>query len=79
MGGDCGVSQVYAYVKIDGEIIDTAEMSITSYNVWDTGIIPEFLYDGKAELVVGIYVRCEGEGNGAWGKIDEALLNSIGE
>ena len=28
-------------------------------------------------LIVGIYVKCGGSGNGAWGKIDDALLNSI--
>ena len=30
-------------------------------------------------VVVGIYVKCQGSGNGAWGKIDDALLNSVSE
>ena len=29
------------------------------------------------EVTVGIYVRCRGTGNGAWGKIDDAMLNSV--
>ena len=29
------------------------------------------------EVTVGIYVKCEGSGNGAWGKIDDVLLNSV--
>ena len=27
-------------------------------------------------LTVGIFVKCGGAGNGAWGKIDDAMLNS---
>ena len=27
-------------------------------------------------VTVGIYVKCSGEGAGAWGKIDDAMLNS---
>lgn len=77
MGGDAGETMIYAYVKINGEIISSAPMGITSYNSWDTGVIPEFLCLSGDEVTVGIYVRCEGTGNGAWGKIDDALLNSV--
>ena len=35
-----------------------------------------FDYDGNQKLTVGIYVKCQGSGNGAWGKIDNALLNT---
>ena len=52
-------------------------MTITSYGNWDTQMIPSFEYDGTSELAVGIYVKAAGAGNGAWGKIDDALLNSV--
>ncbi|MBR6051497.1 MAG: glycosyl hydrolase 53 family protein, partial [Clostridia bacterium] len=76
MGGDAGDAEIYSYVKIDGEIVRTQPMKITVYNEWDTGVIHEIEYNEGHTLTVGIYVKCEGEGNGAWGKIDDALLNS---
>ena len=78
MGGDCGATDIYAYVKIDGE--ETArsdQIPITGWNNWNAGVIPEFTHPAGTEVTVGIYVRCEGSGNGAWGKIDDALLNSV--
>jgi len=77
MGGDCGDTDIYAYVKSNGEIVATAPMGINGYGNWDTGFIEEFEYNGTDKLVVGIHVKCSGEGNGAWGKIDDALLNSV--
>ena len=77
MGGDCGETDIYAYVKLNGEIVATAPMSINGYGNWDTGAIPEFAYNGTDTLAVGIHVKCSGEGAGAWGKIDDALLNSV--
>ena len=76
MGGDAGATDVYAYVKINGETVATAPMSITSYGNWDTGTISGIDYAEGDTLVVGIYVKCAGAGNGAWGKIDDAILNS---
>ena len=77
MGGDAGDTDIYAYVKVNGETVGTAPMKITSYGNWDTGLIPEFFHPAGAEVTVGIYVKCQGAGNGAWGKIDDALLNSV--
>ena len=77
MGGDGGTTDIYCYVKINGEIIAKKAMNITKYLEWDTGLIPEFSYTKGDELIVGIYVKCSGSGNGAWGKIDDALLNSV--
>ena len=79
MGGDAGEATIYSYVKINGEIVKQTAGSITSYGNWDTMLIDEFEYNGADELVVGIYVKCPGSGNGAWGKIDDALLNSLSE
>lgn len=77
MGGDCGETDIYAYVKLNDEIVATAPMGVSGYGNWETGSISEFTYNGTDNLVVGIHVKCSGEGNGAWGKIDDAMLNSV--
>lgn len=77
MGGDCGKTDIYAYVKLGGEIVGTCPMTIGGYGSWDTAVVPAFAYDGESNVSVGVYVKCEGAGNGAWGKIDDALLNSV--
>ncbi len=77
MGGDAGTHEVYAYVKVDGEMVATAPMTITSYGSWCEGVIPSFHHAAGSEVVVGVYVKCEGAGNGAWGKIDDAVLNFV--
>ena len=79
MGGDCGDIDAYAYVKINGETVQTAPVNFTVYNEWHTAAIPEFTVNDGDTVVVGIYVKCAGAGNGAWGKIDDAMLNSIKE
>ncbi len=76
MGGDGGNTNIYSYVKINGEIKYTQETTITSYNSWDTPVIEGIEVNEGDEVVVGIHVECEGSGSGAWGKIDDALLNS---
>ena len=78
MGGDCGETDIYAYVKVDGEIVGRAPMKISGYGNWDTGRVEGVEYAEGQTLSVGIYVKCAGEGKGAWGKIDEAMLNSMG-
>lgn len=75
MGGDAGETDIYAYVKINGEIVKTSPLGITSYGNWDTATISGIGYAEGDVLVVGIYVKCQGTGNGAWGKIDDAMLN----
>lgn len=76
MGGDCGETEIYAYVKINGQVIATAPMTINGYGNWDTGLITGIEYQEGDSIAVGIYVKCQGSGNGAWGKIDDAMLNS---
>lgn len=75
MGGDGGETDIYAYVKINGEIVYTAPTKITSYNEWHTATINGIEYNESDEMIVGIYVKCAGAN--AWGKIDDAKLNSI--
>ena len=77
MGGDAGKTDIYAYVKVNCETVATAPMGITSYGNWDTAVTPVFTCTAEDEVVVGVYVKCQGTGNGAWGKIDDALLNSV--
>ena len=79
MGGDAGEQEVYAYAKVDGETVATAPLTITSYGAWDAARIENIAVARGQTLTVGVYVRCSGEGNGAWGKIDDALLNSMSE
>ena len=77
MGGDGGDVEIYSYVKINGEIVKTADLTITVYNEWHTATISGFdVADGDV-VTVGIYVKCAGSGNGPWGKIDDAMLNSV--
>lgn len=77
MGGDGGETEIYAYVKINGEIAATCPMEITVYNSWDTALIEGIVFSEGDVVTVGIFVKCRGAGNGAWGKIDDALFNSI--
>ncbi len=79
MGGDAGEENAYIYVKINGETVATAPIEITVYNEWHTATISEFIVKEGDVVTVGIYVKCPGSGNGPWGKIDDALLNSIKE
>jgi arabinogalactan endo-1,4-beta-galactosidase len=76
MGGDAGETEVYAYVKLNGEIVATAPMTINGYQNWSTGLIKGIEYHEGDSIVVGIYVKCAGSGNGAWGKIDDAMVNT---
>jgi len=77
MGGDGGETEIYAYVKLNGEIVATAPLQITVYDEWHTAVIDSITYNPGDTLVVGIYVKCAGPN--AWGKIDDALLNSVKE
>lgn len=79
MGGDAGETKTYAYVKINGTVIETKDMTITSYGNWCTVTINNIEYKEGDEIIIGIHVECAGSGNGAWGKIDDGLLNSVSE
>ncbi len=79
MGGDCGETEIYAYAKVDGETVGTCPMTISGYGNWDTGRVTAFDHPAGSEVTVGVYVKCAGEGNGAWGKIDDAMLNAVVE
>ena len=79
MGGDCGEHVAYIYVKINGEIVYTADTQFTVYNEWHTATIENIEYTAGDSIVVGLYVSCVGSGNGAWGKIDDAMFNSVQE
>ena len=77
MGGDGGTTEIYAYVKINGEIVRRASTTITVYNEWHTAEIQSIKHNGTDTITVGIYVKCSGPNS--WGKIDDALLNSVKE
>lgn len=75
MGGDGGETEIYAYVKINGEMVYKADTQITVYNEWHTATINGIEYTEGDSITVGIYVKCAGPN--AWGKIDDAMLNSV--
>ncbi len=75
MGGDCGETDIYAYVKINGEIAYRADTTVTVYNEWHTALVEGIEYAEGDEITVGLYVKCAGPN--AWGKIDDAMLNSV--
>lgn len=77
MGGDGGATEIYAYVKVNGQIVATADSAITVYNEWHTAVIDRFRVGEGDSVVVGLYVKCAGPN--AWGKIDDAKLNSVTE
>ena len=77
MGGDCGETEIYAYALVDGEEVGRAPMEITFYGEWHTGLVENIRVEEGQTVTVGISVRCQGKGNGAWGKIDDAMLNSV--
>lgn len=77
MGGDGGAAEIYAYVKINGETVSKANTVITVYDEWHTAVINNIAYTQGDTLSVGIYVQCAGPN--AWGKIDDATLNSVKE
>ena len=78
MGGDCGITDIYAYVKVDGvETARSEQIPIAGWKNWNEGLVPEFSHPAGSVVTVGLYVKCSGTGNGAWGKIDCAKLNSV--
>ncbi len=79
MGGDGGETEMYTYVKVNGEVVATQATRISSYNVWDTPVIRGIEVGTDDVVTVGVYVKCQGAGNGAWGKIDDVKLNLAGE
>ena len=74
MGGDGGQTDIYSYVRINGEIRYTQPGQITVYNSWDSPVIEGITVKEGDLVTVGVYVKCLGAG--AWGKIDDARLNS---
>jgi arabinogalactan endo-1,4-beta-galactosidase len=77
MGGDGGTVDIYAYVKVNGVEVARTPSTITSYNVWDKPLIEGIQVQDGDVVTVGVYVKCSGSGNGAWGKIDDAKLNTM--
>ena len=77
MGGDCGEYTSYIYVKINGEIAYQSAAEFTVYNAWHFAEIEGILVNEGDVVTVGLYFKSAGAGNGAWGKIDDAMLNSV--
>ena len=73
--GDGGDTEIYAFVRVNGEEVYRANTEITVYNEWHTAAIENIEYTAGDELTVGLYVRCGGPN--AWGKIDDAKLTRL--
>ena len=76
-GGDGGKTEIYSYVKINGETYATQPTAITKWAEWHTPEISGIPVQAGDTLTVGIHVTCGGAG--AWGKIDDAEVNSMGD
>ena len=76
-GGDGGETDIRAYVKTDGETVAEAPLAITSFNNWTRAELRDIVLAEGQTLTVGIRVRAEGEGSGAWGMIDAAVLSRL--
>ncbi len=76
MGGDCGETEIYIYALVDGVEIARAPLTVTVWNEWHSAVINGIAVAEGQTLTVGVFVKCGGAGNGAWGKIDDAMLNS---
>ena len=74
MGGDCGETEIFAFVMADGEELAAAPLGITSWNNWDTAKLDHLALSAGQSVTVGIRVKVQGAGNGGWGKIDSAFL-----
>ena len=74
---ECAEKLKKGFITVNGEIVKTAPLGITSYGNWDTATIGGIEYSEGDTLNVGIFAKCQGAGNGAWGKIDDAMLNSL--
>ena len=76
MGGDMGTYTAYTYVKVNGEVIARRDATFTEWDKWFTSEFIEFDCSEGDTVVVGIYVKAAA---GAWGSIDDAMLNSVKE
>ncbi len=76
-GGDGGKTDIYSYVKINGETTAVQPSTITKWAEWHTPEIPGIGIKEGDTLTIGIHVTCHGAG--AWGKIDDAEVNSMGD
>lgn len=71
-GGEGGETDIYSYIKVNGEVQHTQNSLITVYSSWDTPVIQGIRIQEGDLLTAGIHVQCKG--TGAWGKIDDFKL-----
>lgn len=78
MGGgvsDPEAQNIYAYVKINDEVIASQSGLIAGYGNWNDIKIPEFDYTAGDKIVVGAHVQVSTAN--AWGSLDDFMLNII--
>ena len=74
IAGKSGLTKKDAEKALNAFVASVQEALVKKEKVQLIGFGTFEVKDGT--VTVGIYVRCSGEGNGAWGKIDDAELNS---
>ncbi|MGN0342562.1 MAG: glycosyl hydrolase 53 family protein [Roseburia sp.] len=71
-GGDVGADAViYSYAVIDGQIYQSAPVTLDGWCVWQTPEITDLVLDGTQDITVGVYVKAAG---GGWGTMDDFYL-----
>ena len=81
--GGCDTSEsnsttqnIYAYVKINGEVLNSQNGYITSYNGGYSDILIENIqYNVGDSIVIGFHIECSEAG--VWGDVDDALFNFV--
>ena len=72
---DISKQNIYAYVKINGEIVGQTQGNVTVYNAWSNVLVTGITFTKGDTISVGVHV--EGSEAGIWGSIDDCMLNMV--
>ncbi len=74
-GGDATEQNIYIFAT-NADTEYKADMSVTSWANWDTPVIENIVINEGDVLVIGAHV---GASAGAWGTLDDFILNRVGD
>ena len=74
-GGDAATQDMYIFAT-NADTEYKADMSVSSWAVWDTPVIENIVINEGDVLVIGAHV---GASAGAWGTLDDFTLNRVGD
>ncbi|MBR0295169.1 MAG: glycosyl hydrolase 53 family protein [Bacilli bacterium] len=72
---DKSLQNMYAYVKIDDEIVAQQTAYVTSYKVWEDFVVTGVNYTVGQKLTVGVHI--ESSIKGIWGSLEDCMLNYV--